>query len=280
MSSVRSKVSILWVIGLLIAMSQSLWAADPAPGDEVKSPPFDAPGMPASATPAAKVEKLQAASAVQAKSSTTALVTDPKELKRIVAERIDTMAVSDLKKKMARAQAVLSLEGQTILKDRAKLRRDADRLAADLKEFAQDTKIQDVEALLANDAFRTELLQALQIGDKKEQVAAIMEILNKNHVDVVSLKKVVVARKKKADADLCEKCLAGAESKLAGLQVAVGATKGADIPYETSKSLTGLASIYASAQPASGPTDASASDLADVLKALLTPSGEKRKPAQ
>ena len=110
--------------------------------------------------------------------------TDPKELKRIVAERIDTMAVSDLKAKMARAQAVLGLEGQAILKDRATLRREADRLAADLKEFAQDSQIQDIEALLANEGFRNELSQALQIGDEKGRAAAILESLKKNRVDV------------------------------------------------------------------------------------------------
>ena len=120
-------------------------------------------------------EKPQAESAVQSKSATTAGVIDPNELNRQLAKDIDTMDVGDLKKKMARAQAVLSLEGQAILKDRATLRRESDRLAALLKEFGQDSQIQDIEVLLANEGFRNELLQALQIADEKGRVAAILD---------------------------------------------------------------------------------------------------------
>ncbi len=247
MSSVRSNVSILWTIGLCMAMGHTLWAADPPTGSAATPPPLFKPDAPRPDAPAA--EKPQAESAVQSKSATTAGVIDPNELKRQLAKDIDTMDVGDLKKKMARAQAVLSLEGQAILKDRATLRRESDRLAALLKEFGQDSQIQDIEVLLANEGFRNELLQALQIADEKGRVAAILDGLKKNRVDVGSLKKVVVARKVKADASLCDKCITGAERQLNALQRAAGSAglTSADAPY--SSSLADLAKIYGDNAP-------------------------------
>ncbi len=280
MSSVHLKLSILWGIGLCIVMGQMLCAADPPTGDEAKTPPSSTPNVKVPDTSAPRADKPRADSGVQAKSPTTVAVTDPKELKRIVAERIDTMAVSDLKAKMARAQAVLSLEGQAILKDRATLRREADRLAAALKDFAQDSQIQDIEALLANEGFRNELSQALQIGDEKGRAAAILESLKKNRVDVGSLKKVVVARKVKADASLCDKCIANAEKQLDALQRVSADKVSADVPY--SSSITDLAKIYGDNAPAAAGavTAVSADDLTAVLKALLTAPGEDSKPSQ
>ena len=94
------------------------------------------------------------------------------------------MDIKDLKAKMGRARAVLGLEGQTVLKDRAIMRQGRDRTAAALKEIELDPRVKDAQALLANEGFRQEVTQALQITEKEKQAAAAMEVLKKNQVDV------------------------------------------------------------------------------------------------
>ena len=280
MSSVHLKLSILWGIGLCIVMGQMLCAADPPTGDEAKTPPSSTPNVKVPDTSAPRADKPQADSGVQAKSPTTVAVTDPKELKRIVAERIDTMAVSDLKAKMARAQAVLSLEGQAILKDRATLRREADRLAAALKDLRKIPKFRTLRPCWRTKGFAMNFHKHCRSETKKDERPRSLRASRRIASNVGSLKKVVVARKVKADASLCDKCIANAEKQLDALQRVSADKVSADVPY--SGSITDLAKIYGDNAPAAAGavTAVSADDLTAVLKALLTAPGEDSKPSQ
>lgn len=232
-----------------------------------------APQPAAAATPAGD-------SATPLPAAPPAATISPQELRLQIARRIDTMDVSDLKMKMARAQAVLSLDGQAMLKDRALMRRDYERASATLKELDQDTRLNDVEKLLADEGFRSALLQAIQLPDERARVTAVMDILKKNQVDISALRKLVGARKVRTDMALFAKGLAGLEKHLDAMQQASGGTdSGVEIPYSAAG--TDLAARWAGDAPGPAGTQpiVSANDLTSLLKALLMAPASAAAPA-
>lgn len=197
-------------------------------------------------------------------------VIDTKDLKKLIAQQIDVMDVQDLMKKMARAQAVLGLEGQTLLKNRASLRRQQDRANSIVTRIESDPLVTDAQALFQNEAFRQELLTALELPSEEEAMTAIAEILKKNRVDATTLKKLGHAQQWAEYRDLYDAGLVGIENRLRRLEREFGKNhEKADVEYPVG--LVELARKYAKEEGGGGdaPPEIPADDLKELLKQLL-----------
>ena len=198
-------------------------------------------------------------------------IIDTKELKRLVARQIDVMDVQDLMQKMARAQAVLGLEGQTLLKNRASLRRQQDRATSIVTRIESDPLVTDAQALFQNEAFRQEVLTALELPSEEETMTAITEILKKNRVDATTLKKLGHAQQWAEYRDLYDAGLVGIENRIRRLTQRFGEEGGkADVEYPVG--LVELAKKYAQDKDdeVKSPSDMPVDDLKELLRTLLS----------
>ncbi len=194
------------------------------------------------------------------------------ELKRDIARRLDTMDARDLMNKMARAQAVLGLEGQSMLKDQAVLRRERQKAFSILKVLADDPQLKGAESLFANESFRSELLEALNRSDEKEQLKAVSEILDKHNVVELTLQKMVQQRQLSQNLGRYESGLKGIENALSLLQEmqlrAKGQGVGSGLEIPAGGGSLELADTWANRKTVAG-GQVPATDLRAILKSLL-----------
>ncbi len=198
-----------------------------------------------------------------------AATADVEQLKKLIARQLDVIDAKHLMQKMARARAVLGLEGQTLLKNRATLRREHGRAVSFLQRMEGDPLVRDAEALFANRGFREQLLRALELPTEDEQLTAVSEILRENQVDVRTLKRLAHARQVREYVAVYEAGLLGIEKRFEYLQRDFGRRQeDAEMLYPGD--LVEMAKMYAG-----GPEgqlerpSALSGELKGILKALL-----------
>lgn len=260
-------------VGWLSLGLAGFWAVF-VPLSRAADPPA-APSAPTGRAAASPAPRAETEASEAAPATSNVAPADVTELKHQVADALDTMDVADLKAKLERAQAALSLAGQSIMKDRAVLRRKQAKFATRLKACEGDSQIRATETILANPGFRDELARVASISDPKAQLAAFADVLNKNHVETSALWGVIDSRNAKAQSQLCETCIANAESQLKALQSSIAA--GETTPLHISSmdpDLTELAGRYGSGTAPQNPSrpETSNGDLAALLKALTSNS--------
>jgi hypothetical protein len=131
-------------------------------------------------------------------------------------KEIDDLSVEELLAKVARAQNMLSRDGQKLLKFRVRLE-DAKKSAdLALKTLDKDREIGRMQELFTQDNFKKELLDIATVKDKTEQATKLKDLLTRNGVSgpqalfkYANFKDAVVISKE------CEEGLAQIETEFA-----------------------------------------------------------------
>ena len=148
------------------------------------------PNSPASA----EQDQPKTAAQEPAKAASKAPVADPAQLKAIIDTELDQMKVDDVLKRVARAHAVLSRNGQAALRDRATVRLARDQANCVISRLQFDPKVAEAADLLKADTVQAELAKVAEIQEENQQAAAFAEFLKKNNIERASLMKLAELR--------------------------------------------------------------------------------------